>query len=191
MHVGHRDRRSQLWPHRQACALQGGVSIRQQDVEQQRLAAQHTREQPVARRAVQRHHRRVTRERRRHRIESVQVLVEVRRRRVRDRFGLLFDFLLAFDACLVRRPDRRQRERNQQAAGRHDHLTAQRLSFEDSQGGSRDSSAGAAGRGRRLRGIHARAAGSYHSARTARRSRRDRSSCGSGRSRRRARGRGG
>ena len=76
------DSRSALRRHAR-CLSPTPVRSLTHDVEQQRLIAQHRLEQRIALRAVERHHRRMARQRRRHRIEAGQVLVEVGRRRSR------------------------------------------------------------------------------------------------------------
>jgi hypothetical protein len=119
---------------RNAAASDDAGGIGEDDVHEQRLVAQHGGEQPIRRAAVQVDHARMPCQRRGHRIEPGQILIEVRAGGGRDRSRLFAKFLDMLDARQIRRPDRGKHKRHEERRrGRHD-LTPDGLALEDAHG---------------------------------------------------------
>ena len=105
--------------------------IGEHDVREQRLIAQDLGKQAIALRAIERDDLRIADEGRRHRVDSGQILIQIRSRRRRDRAGLLAQLRLSLLPRHVRGPKPGGNERHEQEHGHDADLPPERLIAED------------------------------------------------------------
>ena len=174
-----------------AAARTAALAIGQDDVREERLMREELREQLMAAAGFERRHAGMLQGGGGNRIETVEVLFEVRCRCAGERYRHLLDFALPFQTSAISRPDDRDEQRNEERADRRRQLTADRLTLEELQRIcailAQEQRVGDAGFRETARAEHAAVA----ACRTANRRAADRSSCASAYSRAGARDLGG